>query len=72
MVVLCTCGLGRSSAKLHFNKELHCLNYYVIAYPVAPHPPTGFVPAPAQAATYGGNLLIIRLPLILFQSKYIR
>ncbi|XP_012252534.1 DAZ-associated protein 2-like [Athalia rosae] len=23
------------------------------AYPVAPHPPTGFVPAPAQPATYG-------------------
>lgn len=28
----------------------------VTAYPVTPHPPTGFVPAPAQPATYGGTL----------------
>lgn len=27
----------------------------VTAYPVTPHPPTGFVPAPAQPATYGGT-----------------
>lgn len=26
------------------------------AYPVTPHPPTGFVPAPAQPASYGGSL----------------
>lgn len=28
---------------------------YVAAFPVAQHPPTGFVPAPTQPATYGGK-----------------
>ncbi|XP_076479412.1 DAZ-associated protein 2 isoform X2 [Bombus vancouverensis nearcticus] len=27
-----------------------------VTYPVTPHPPTGFVPAPAQPATYGSTL----------------
>lgn len=37
------------SVDLHF--ALPC----VTAYPVAPHPPTGFVPAPTQPPTYGGK-----------------
>lgn len=35
--------------------ELHYALPYVTAYPVAPHPPTGFVPAPTQPPTYGGK-----------------
>lgn len=40
---------GISSTR-DFTEPVAC----VAAYPVAPHPPTGFVPAPAQPATYGG------------------
>lgn len=39
-----------NSVVLHF--ALPC----VTAYPVAPHPPTGFVPAPTQPPTYGGKI----------------
>ena len=39
-------------------KFLHPSMNCVTAYPVAPHPPTGFVPAPAQPATYGGEIYL--------------
>lgn len=37
---------------------LHYALLCVAAYPVAPHPPTGFVPAPTQPPTYGGKIKI--------------
>jgi len=41
---------------LRIQVELHYVLPYVTAYPVAPHPPTGFVPAPTQPPTYGGKI----------------
>ena len=49
-----------------------CFNFinYVTAYPVAPHAPTGFVPAPGQAATYGGKNIYKCFILFIIKIKY--
>jgi len=56
-------GLDRTHTHIHTHTiclriqvELHYALPYVTAYPVAPHPPTGFVPAPTQPPTYGGKM----------------
>jgi len=52
---------------LRIQVELHYALPYVTAYPVAPHPPTGFVPAPTQPPTYGGKIDFPLTSINLFQ-----